>query len=55
MQFYVEINYRKGPTFSAHVACNCAEIAKLEAANQAKRWGFNEKIKKIIVRRESHE
>ena len=52
MIYNVEINYRKGPSFSCRVRSNCAEVAKLEAKHAAKQWGFTEKVKKMIVRKE---
>ena len=50
MIYKVEINYKKGPTFSTEVAANSEHQAKESALKDAKSWGFDAPVKRIIVR-----
>jgi len=51
MNYYVEIHYKKGPTFSSTLTANSAELAKAHTIRHANDCGMREKIKKIITRR----
>lgn len=50
MKFYIEINYKKGPTFSTEVMAESEFQAKETALKHAKDWGFTHPVKRIIVR-----
>jgi len=50
MKYHVEINYKKGPSFSTDGVATCAELAKADALSAARRMGFNSPVKKITVR-----
>lgn len=50
MKYYVEINYRKGPTFSETLTAESEQEAKEHALRSAKAWGFLSPVKKIIVK-----
>lgn len=50
MKYRVEIDFTKGPSFSGTVEANCSEVARAYAKDDAKRCGFNGKVKKITVR-----
>ena len=52
MTYYVEINYRKGPTFSTRVSAISEMAAKAYAQVAAQECGFKEKVKKVTVRAE---
>lgn len=49
-KFYVEINYKKGPTFSTEIIETSEFLAKSTALKHAKDWGFTHPVKRIIVR-----
>ena len=50
MKFYVEINFRQGPTFSETLMAESKQEAKEHALRSAKAWGFLSPVKKIIIR-----
>jgi len=50
MRFYIEINYKKGPTFSTEIIASSEQQAKEWALKDAKSWGFDAPVKKIIIR-----
>ena len=51
--FYVEINYKKGPSFSCgKVQAETWQEAKVKVLNYAMNCGFNHAVKKITVNEE---
>ena len=50
MIYQIEINYRKGPSFSTRVQANSSELAKSYAVSDAKKFGFNEAVKKVTAK-----
>lgn len=49
---YVEINYKKGPSFSTTLPIDDAIKAKEIALKDAKSWGFIHPVKKITVKQQ---
>ena len=53
MTYYVEINYKKGPSFSvSKVVASDKEDAKTKVIAYGKNSGFNYPVKKVIVKEE---
>lgn len=52
MIYQVEINYKKGPSYTGHIKAVSSEIAKHYVLEDARKMGFHEKVKKINVRKE---
>ena len=51
--FYVEINYKKGPSFScSKIQAESAQQAKERALTHAMHCGFNHAVKKLTVKEE---
>ncbi|CAB4127390.1 hypothetical protein UFOVP84_163 [uncultured Caudovirales phage] len=51
--YYVEINYKKGPSFSCgKVQAETWQEAKVKALDHASRCGFNHAVKKLTVKEE---
>ena len=51
--WYVEIQYKSGPTFSVRVVAATKTMAESLAMADAKIMGFTSRIKKIITRAEN--
>jgi hypothetical protein len=52
MIYQCEVLFKKGPAFSPTVNANCAELAKAEAVNMSRRYGFTYKVKKVTAKAE---
>ena len=50
MKFKVEIEFKKGPAFSAEIGANNKEEAKIYGVREAKRNGFTHQVKKALAR-----
>lgn len=53
MIYSVEINFRKGPSFTvSEINAESDDAAKERALNYARRSGFNAAVKKVTVRKQ---
>lgn len=50
MIYKVEINFKKGPSFSTEIDAMSEATAKEAAIRFAKNWGFIYPVKKVVVR-----
>lgn len=46
----VEVQFKKGPAFSIEVEASSMLQASEEAVRQARIFGFDDKVKKVVVR-----